>query len=625
MEQQPLLLKKSFNNYLVILLFVAIGFVLYANTFSNQMFWDDDDNILKNQFIQSWKYFPKYFSENLIAGAGLLSNYWRPILSIVFSLEWHLWKDCPLGYHFVNISFHVADAVLLFFILFFLFKNRWLAVFTSLIFLVHPLQTEAVTYVSGLGDPLSVFFIFLGLLFYLKFRAPKQELLAHKRYLANRYNCKVSRISGAKPRSEQSSTTGRGSGKSLLKSKPYFLSLLMYILALMSKETAIVMPALIFISDFFFVSQNEELSFKDKLKKIGKAIWPFFLLAGVYILLRATVLNFINTFNLYNEENVFTSNFHVRLFTFFRVLTIYFSLLFSPFNLHMERSVEMATSLSSFSVIFGGLVFLGLLILSFTKFKQFPILSFGIFWFLIGLAPTSNLLVPVSGLLYEHWLYLPLIGIFLILVWIAQSLGEKYNLQKVLPGILIVFLAFLSILTMDRNRDWADPITFYNQTLKYAPNSYRVINNLGMAYADKENYEQAEKLYTKAISLVSSNPVAYHNLANIYRATGKIDLAVENYKMAISLDPKFSFSYNALVNLYLENKNYQEARNVLENYLGYSDSKIDTLFLLAQIAAEEKDFQAVLSYLERALAIEPGNQFIQTDILNIKNLIEPKK
>jgi len=586
MEQQLYLLKKPFSNYLVILLLVVVGFILYANSFSNQMFWDDDDGILKNQFIQNWQYFPKYFSENLIAGAGLLSNYWRPILLTVFSLEWHLWKDWAPGYHFVNTSFHITDAVLLFFILLYIFKNRWLAIFTALVFLVHPLQTEAVTYVSGLGDSLSVFFMFLGILFYLKFRISK---------------------------------------KTPLQSTSYLLSSLMYILVLMSKETAIVMPAFIFIADFFFLDQNEKLSLKDKLKKNGKAIWPFLVLAGFYILLRGTLLNFKNTFNLYDEENIFTSNFHIRLFTFFRILTVYFGLLFWPFNLHMERTVEIATSLNSPSVIFGGFIFLGLLVLAFTKFKRFPILGFGILWFFIGLAPTSNLLVPISGLLYEHWLYLPLVGIFLILIWLGMIIGKKYHLQNILLGILIVFLIFSSILTINRNKDWHDSIAFYNQTLQYAPNSYRVINNLGMAYTDKQYYKQAEEMYKRAISLDPTNPVAYHNLANTYREIGKIDLAVENFNTAIKLDPKFIFSYNALVSLYLENKDYWEARKVLENYLNWSDSKIDTLFLLTQIAMEEGDLNLALDYLEKALAIDPRNQLIQTSIINVKNLIESKK
>jgi len=160
--------------YLPVLLLIVLGFSLYANSFQNQMFWDDDDFIINNQYIKNWRYFPKYFSENVIAGAGLVSNYWRPMLLTLFSLQWHLWKNWTPGYHFVNTSFHVANAILLFFILFYIFKNYILSILASLIFLAHPLQTEAVTYVSGLGDPLSVFFIFLGILFYLKFRIYKK-------------------------------------------------------------------------------------------------------------------------------------------------------------------------------------------------------------------------------------------------------------------------------------------------------------------------------------------------------------------------------------------------------------------------------------------------------------------
>lgn len=573
--------KKPLPNHLWVLLLLIAGLVLYANSLPNQMFWDDDDNILKNQYIQNWQYFPKYFSENLIAGAGLLSDYWRPMLLTVFSLEWRLWEDWAPGYHLVNTLFHLANAIFIFFILGYIFKNRGLAGLTALVFLVHPLQTEAVTYVSGLGDPLSVFFIFLGIIFYLKFRISK---------------------------------------KTAPQSKFYLSSLLMYILALMSKETAIIMPALIFIADFFFSAQNEKLSLKNKLKKIGKSLWPFLALAGFYILLRATLLNFKNTFNLYDEENIFTSNFHIRLFTFFRILIVYLGLLFWPLNLHMERTVEIAASLNSFSVILGGLIFLGSLILALTQFKRFPILSFGILWFFIGLAPTSNLLVPISGLLYEHWLYLPLIGFFLILIWAGMKIGRRGVLGRIFLLIFIIYLVFFSVLTINQNAIWRDPITFYRYTLKYAPENYRVLNNLGMAYADVGDYKLAETTYKKAISLNPSNPVGYHNLGNAYQAMGKIDLAIENFNTAISLDPKFVFSYYALANLYLQDKNFQKARELFENYLPQSDSKANILFLLAQIAIEEKDFDSASEYLERALKIEPENQSIQIILFNLRRL-----
>lgn len=515
------------RNYPIVLLLVVAGFALYAGTFQNQMFWDDNDGIINNLFIQDWRYFPQYFSENLIAGANLLSNYWRPMLLSVFSLEWHIWADWSAGYHFINASFHIADAVLLFFILLNLFRNRRLAILTSLVFLVHPLQTEAVTYVSGLGDSLSVFFIFSGLLFYLKFRASEVKKW----------------VSGF-----------------------YWLSILMYVFALMSKETAIIMPGLIFICDFLLLSRNAQLSVKEKLKTAFGSVWTFIAIAGAYILLRATVLNFINTFNLYNEETVFTSNLYIRIFTFFETLIVYFSLLFWPIGLHMERGVEIAAAVTS-RVTLGGLIFFGLLATSFSRFKKFPILSFGILWFFIAIAPMSNITVPINGLLYEHWLYLPMVGIFLVLIWLGMRIAGMYNLQKIFLGIFILFLIFLSVLTINRNKEWRDPITLYNQTLLYSPDSYRVINNLGMAYADSGDYELAEKTYKKAIALEPSVQIAYHNLGNLYRDAGKTDEAIRNYKTAIKFSPKFSPSYSALIGLYLKNGNEKDAEKIYGDYI----------------------------------------------------------
>lgn len=570
---------KKRGNLLTIFLFIIFGFIIYANTFAVPIFWDDEDNITNNQYIKNWDYFPRFFSENLIAGAGLVSNYWRPMLLAVFSTGWHIWGNWPGGYHFINISLHIANAILLFLILTYLFKHRGLAFLTSSVFLVHPLQTEAITPATGTADPLWVLFAFLGIFFYLKFRI---------------------------------------SNKLSFQSGYYFLSLAMYVLALMSKEIAIIIPALIFISDFFFKPMEEEMSFKERLKKIIKIIWPFLVLAGFYILLRATVLNFQNTFNFYNQEsNAFASHFYIRFFTFFRVLIVYLGLFFWPHNLHMERSVEIATSFFSLDVILGGLLFAGLLILAFTQFKRLPILSFGILWFFIGLAPTSNILVPINNTLYEHWLYLPLIGIFLILFWLGIVITREFRYQKIFLIIPIIFLVFLGYVTINRNHEWRDPITFYKQILKYTPNSYRVINNLGKTYAEAGDYQKAEIMYKKAINLDPAGPTAYHNLANIYNASQKEDLAEQYFRLAIKADPNFVYSYNALANMYLKNQKYREARQIFEDYLEYDKTKTNTLFLLAQIAVAEKDFKGALDYLEKALVIEPQNQIVQTAIQQI--------
>ncbi len=496
------------NKILVAILGLALaGFILYANTFANQMFWDDNDFILNNAYVHDWKYIPQYFSENIIAGAGFVSNYWRPVLLGVFSIEYHLWGAHPFGYHLVNLLIHLADALLVFFLINGLFRKYKLSLLTALIFLIHPLQTEAVTYVNSLGDSLSVFFILLGLNNYLHF-------------------------------SQNNDRTS------------FWWSVACYPLALMSKETAIIYPALIAIIEFF---QQPELNLKARLKNVARFIWPTLVVAGIYLLLRATALNFQNTFNLYDQDNLFTSHLSVRIFTFFQTLTTYFGLLFYPHNLHMERSLPLATNFFSQPVLLGFSLFVVLLAFIIYFWKKQPVVSFGLLWFLIGLAPTSNILVPINGLLYEHWLYLPMIGFWLALFALAAHAipNKRYFWIPAFAGMTIWFL-FLSVTTIVRNRQWHDPIRFYNQTLEYAPNSYRVVNNLGMAYADSNNYEKAIEMYSRAIQVDPTVQVGYHNLGNAYKSLEQNDAAIENFRKAIDLDPRFYYSYNAIADIFLK-------------------------------------------------------------------------
>ncbi len=501
------------------------GFLLYANTFVNRMFWDDNDFILNNAFVHDWNSISKYFSENVIAGAGFVSNYWRPVLLGVFSIEYHLWGAHPFGYHLVNLLIHLADSILVFFLFNNLFRRYKLALFTALIFLIHPLQTEAVTYVNSLGDSLSVFFMLIGLNNYLDF-------------------------------SQNNDRTS------------FWWSVACYPLALMSKETAIIYPGLLAMIEFYHLP---DLNFKTRMRNILRFIWPTVSIAALYLLLRATVLNFQNTFNLYNQDNLFTSHVSVRIFSFFQTLATYFGLLFYPHNLHMERSLPLTASFTSLPVLVGCGLFVMLLALIVFCWKKQSVVSFGLLWFLAGLAPTSNILVPINGLLYEHWLYLPMIGLWLAVVGFLLSKRSAW-----LPFLIVIsaWLVFLSVTTIVRNRQWHDPIRFYNQTLTYAPTSYRVLNNLGMAYDDNNQHAEAISTYQRAIQIDPTVAVAYHNLGNAYKALGQIDLAVQSFENAIQKDPSFYYSYNALADLYLKQNRVDlalaELKKLQQQYPNYS-------------------------------------------------------
>lgn len=560
-----------FSRSFLISILVVTGFALYSFSLGNKMFWDDDDFILNNAFVKDFKHIPDFFSQNVIAGSGLVSDYWRPALLFVFSLQWHAWGDWNVGYHLVNTIFHVGDSVLLFLLFSFLFKKKWLAFIVALIFLIHPLQTEAVVYANSLGDSLSFFWMLVGMISYLGYVQKSKFLFA-------------------------------------------VLAIISYGLALMSKETAVILPALFLLIDWYC---HKDLDWKKSLPKVFIRVLPFFLLAFVYVGLRGTVLNFKNSFNLYNEINVFTGNIFVRIATFFKIITVYLGLIFWPQTLHMERTLLPVIRFDWLSVL-GGLVSAGFLGVAISIRKKIPEITFGIFWFFFALAPTSNIAVPINGLLYEHWLYVPLIGIALIVALLFSWSLEKFSggrKYKFLVAFGMVVVMALSVRTALRIRQWRDAVTFYNQTIKYAPHSYRILNNLGMAYADEGENEKAVEYYSKAVQEDPSNPVAIHNLGNIYKVLGLYEKAVIYYEQAIELNPKFTYSYPNLIGIYIETKQWGKAREISEKLFSVSGPRVEVLESLVYVCIQQNDFNSAKYYAN--IAVQNGSR--KDFVLNLIN------
>ncbi|MGB9847850.1 MAG: tetratricopeptide repeat protein [Minisyncoccia bacterium] len=555
-----------------IIILILVGFLLYLNVLHSPLFWDDYDGILHNFYIQNWAYWPKFFSENLIAGAGLLSDYWRPMILVIFSLGWHLWQDNPVGYHLINIIFHISNALLLFFILRKILKKETPAFLIALVFLIHPVQTEAVSYVSGIGDPLSAFFVLLSTYFFINL---------------------------------------------LEKGKIKFLivSIFCYIFSLMSKETAIITPAIMFLIGLPYIKVQ-----KIQFRKIIIYLLPFFIVALVYFGLRLTVLNFKNTLNLYNEENLFTKRIDIRLLTFFKTLPFYFNFMFMPIDLYMERQIAIPKSIFDPLVLLGIFIFAIIVFLLIKYFNKDYIFSLGILWFLVALFPMSNILIPVSGLIYEHWLYLPLIGIFLSLFWIMEKLLKQYQLEKIGVIVLIIFLIFLSIRTVIRNLDWRDPVYFYQQIIEHNPTSYRIWNNLGIEAEKQNKILLAEQAYKEATKIDSQNPIAYHNLGVLYYSKiGDYQKAESYLKQAIEKDKTFFYSYIFLAKIYWEQKELNKAKEILEAYLTIG-SRADIYFILSQIYKGEGNIKQSFDYIQKVLELDPLNNLYQKEFDLLKQL-----
>jgi len=544
------------------ILFLIIGLAIYANSLGNQFFWDDEDMIVKNVYVQNFKV-NKFFTENEIAGSyGQISNYWRPLLLLSFAVDYKIWGLEPFGFHLTNTLLHILAAWLVFLLLFKLMtlyrgdsnddkairrveKKRdsfalltmtdanifWLSFLPALFFLIHPLQTEAITYVSGRGDPLSAVFVFLSLLFYVSFRLDKKWL-------------------------------------------SYFWALLFFIAGLLVKEQAVLLPALVLLVEaIFFLKEYDKKNIFTALKFSA----GFVAIAAVYLILRLTILNFNDLLggSDYNLSSIYNQNAWSRLFTFFLVILSYFKLLFIPTGLHMEWEVAPVVSFFSWPAISFLLALSAIVVVCFKTWKENRLVTFGFLWFFIILLPRTNIL-EINRPMYEHWLYVPMIGFWLALFCLIFMLFSRIKNEqfknwskRIFYVMIIAYLVFLGGLTIARNRDWHDPITFYEKNLKYSPQSFIEHNNLGMAYSRAGRNEEAIAEYRRALAIKDVYPQIHYNLANSLVSMKQYDEAETEYKKAIAMDSGFIFPYQNLYNLY--------------TYLGKSDEAGKTLELLKNI------------------------------------------
>lgn len=481
---------------LYILIIILATVLAYANTLHNQFIWDDEDWILKNETVKDWRSWPELFTQNSIQGARKGSNFYRPLQAITHGIDYLVWQYRLPGHHLTNILFHVMAAIVLFLLLGNIFSKN-IAFFSALFFAIHPVQTEAVTYISGRADPMAGLFILLTVLLF---------------------------------------------------EKNLFLSCLAFALGILSKESALIAPILIIVYIFF---RDKKIEYKKLL--------PFAIIVSIYAVLRMTVLNFAHTIPENAPKAFFYVPFYVRLSTFLKTLPVYFKMLLWPFGLRMERDISLSYSVFELQSLLGLLIFGAAFIHGLRSRKKYKFLLFSSLWFSIVMLPNSNIF-PINALIYEHWLYLPSVGFFVVVAWLIQRLFEKKGFKIISIALVACLAIFYIWRTAERNKEWHDPISFYESTIRYKPDSARLHNNLAMAYIDAGREDDAIREYKMSIEIGDYYPQPHYNLSNIYLNRGDYSQAIKELKRSMEIDNDFLYSHESLAVIYFNQNNFEQAR-----------------------------------------------------------------
>lgn len=531
------------QKHILVLSIFFLGMVAYAPSLSNALLWDDEQFIYNNVYVQTFD-LANIFTTNTIAGAGEVSNYYRPLTTLSFAIDYQIWGTNPIGYHFTNTLLHCLSGVLLYGLLRSLGMSARAAAGVASIFLVHPVQTEAVVYASSRGDSHALFYTLLGLNAF--------SALLQKKYPAiGIYNIRAQ--------------LGSRSLKLLIS--------LFFAASILAKEIALASILLYgVVAVTLWLHGRSKNNLKESLSVAAGIATVLALYAGLrltLVSLQTAVNHFVGT--------PYGDSVWVRVATFTKVVLIYLGILVVPYNLHMERTTEVVLSLLSWYSLAVVLLASGMLYAAWVEYakQKTAWILLGFLWFSAALLPVSGI-VPLNDVMYEHWLYVPSIG-FAIGAYGMASLLKNLTLGSWPTGTKTAFAVILCLYvgaTILQNRIWSTPVRLYTNTLKYQETA-RIRNNLGMAYADQGQLEQAVEQYLRAIEISDVYPQTRYNLCRSYGALNLFEEAVTECTAAVTLDPSFHLAYPELAVLQLRMNNPAAALEFIEKVeLLYPDSQV---------------------------------------------------
>jgi hypothetical protein len=486
----------------------------YANVYNNAFLFDDPHLITDNKFLTSWHHAGTLFVTNITQGASLQSPFYRPLQTLLYLFVYQIAGPSIIAFHLLNITLHAANACLLYALGVRLGFQRIATLLAALLWALHPVQTEAVTYMSATADPLCAAFLLAGIL-----------------VLVPEF------------------------------SRPCVLTAcVLFALGLLSKETAVVFPML--AVTLLFYRSEDRWSPKIYLKT-----WPFWLMTAFYFLTRETLLNSNGFLGTYSSGVTAQATIWDHFYTFLATLPVYARLIVWPTGLHMERifpTYLMQRDVSIYRIflipqIAAGFALLAAVLtgIAWRPARRATPLAWGLLWASVVHFPQSGILVPSDALISENWLYLPTAGMALGLGESLAGLCEHVHTQwlpSVLATLAILIACLFGVMTFEQNKVWRDPVVFYTHILECGEPSARARNNLGAFYEEKGEYAKAIEQYRGALAFSDTNADAHYNLGAsmilLDHSRPSVTEAVGHFQRALEIDPDYYLADEGMAYVY---------------------------------------------------------------------------
>jgi len=562
-------------------LIALVGILVYSNQlthpfqFDSVQFISDNPLLKKPDQLLTWD----YVTRNFFSRGGLF-----------FTFGWNAWMGGmnPFGYHLVNLVFHLMNGLLVFFIcqqacryfhLELSLKRvggiRSIAIFTALIFLCHPLQTESVTYIVS-----------------------RSEVLAATFYLSAFY---IFQICLDRKNSLSPLVWGGSVPVSIL-----FLGLAGFSM----KQSVATLPATLLL--YYLLGPNDDTPMRNFLKR-WKYVWAglaTLFLAGLFYKLftdEAFLIGPSIAGEVIGRKNYMLTQPAVVVF-------YYLKLLLFPFNLNVDPDFPMIRSIASLT-FWGSIGILLFILIGTFKNRTSKIYFFLAGWFNIVLSPSSSI-VTLLDLAAEHRVYL---GVFGFALFLTLGLARFFTALQTafpnikpgwcFPGLMILLIAILGTMTLKRNTVWKSELTLWHDAEKKSPHKARPLVNLGRSYTLTGQLDRSIDYYQRSLEIDSGFFQTHYNLAVLFQNKGIEEKALHHFLRAAVLNPDIPDTHGRLGEIYLRKKDFDRAdfhlKRAVELNPKYAEAFRNLGALHFYELGQKKQGRV---YLERSLMLNPNQQ-----------------
>jgi len=548
----------------LIAVFVAI---LYFNSLGNQFTNWDDGMIYQNPQVRhlDWTGIKKIFT--LEQG-----NTYQPIRVLSYAVDYYFWKLNPVGYHITNMLFYILTSITIFLTIYLLSaklrretspnSHGRVAIFGALLFAAHPVHVEAVTWLAARKEVLQGFFFFLAFYFYLKGR--EEETSKKTVYLS--------------------------------------VVLLSFLLAVLSKNSAVVFPGVIIL--------YELTKRREKFATFLREHWVFIVAAavvsGIFAFVMMKVMFEAGGIKQYKGDS-FASNLLICVYVFLQnirllLLTINYSAAYS-------FVVNMPFFCLKNVILF--LITLSLFTISVLSLRRTKIIFFSLFFFFITLLPYLNI-IPISTLKADRYVFIAsfsyafLLGVFFDRLYAYQHKKFSGGFFKLLAVMVFLFLlAGYSFMTIRQNTLWENSYTLWADAVEKHPESSVANAMMGVVYMDLGMDQDAIKHLEKAVRLLPYDYLSRNNLGIVYGRLGEPEKALKELMIAISLKPEDDTIKINLSAFYQRQKEYKKAEDVLKYLLSRNPEGAQLHFRLGIVYKDAGQYEGAISELLRSMELAP--------------------